>query len=397
MRPAAAPPLVLVLSLCAAAPAPFQPSECLDAYRDSFFAHWGIAPDDWAALCAQTGTADAALRMGRRAFPAPGVQSQAEARPQALRRADASVNAASERVGAALADDVATLYGERAASASPGPDSAAPAESPPAMSVPRARSKRSPPPGLPTDRSKTSYIISLERRLMDNGSAPEAIAYLRARYRDLLEHLDVDTLGNLVVNGQHLALIPKDKKLTDVAPFTHLREMKTFDGRSWSDVRAVANVPMGQDKPGYAAAVPEENMVGADGYGKGFTFFHEYGHAVHSYGLAYTPPPPNGWTERIERLLRGDPPTGKRVKRIYDAAMRRPQKTGLDAYANSNDLEMYAQATAAFFGAGYTYYKTSANAVPFKETPLSLYRADSDLFRLCMSVYGRPGRHQEKK
>ena len=131
-------------------------------------------------------------------------------------------------------------------------------------------------------------------------------------------------------------------------------------------------------------------------YQQGFTFFHEYGHAVMMKGLPPKAPPPDGFLETLGRDLWGDPANQQRIKEIYDASMKRPQKSGLDAYANSNDDEFYAQATAAFFGVGYQYHKVPKDKVLFQETPASLDKANPDIYNLCASVYGRPGRWTNK-
>jgi hypothetical protein len=378
-----------------------------------------VRADDAAAMCAQGVPGRARIPRPAGAAPAAGSSRAPPARAaaaedQAGRRAAAGVGSAASRIGAALGGDVASLYGERTGEAggveaSPTPGYAAgkvagaaaaavvgiSATAPPPVQDPSLPIKAVPPPPYnPSDKEKAPYLITLDQRLAANGASPEAVAYLRERYHDMLEHLDAHTLQNLVNNNQNLAIIPKDKKLTDVAPFTELKGKKTFDGRPWEGVRGVAGVPMGAGKPGCAVAIGEENLTGnGGGYPKGFTFFHEYGHAVMGSGLDPKTPPPSGWMDTVTRAMWGDPPTKQHIKEIYDASMKRPEKTGLDAYANSNDDEFFAQSTAAFFGVGYKYLKAPKDKTLFQETPVTLAKANSDVFKLCISIYGRPGRY----
>ncbi len=384
-----------------------------------------IRADDAAALCAQgvPGRAKlpktgAAVSVG--GFSAPTAE-QAAVQGRAQQRATSGVAASAGRINAALGGDVASLYGERTGSAvgDGGSAPAAGSATPLPRSGPRdpglgeagrtktaspARSAPPPPvvvPYTPSDPAKAKSLIILDKWLMTNGASSASVSYLRERYRDMLEGLSPEVLQNLVNSGQRVAIIPEKKKLTEVAPFQALAGKKTFDGRKWETVRGVAGVPLGPGKHGCAVAIGEENLGGdGGGYPKGYTFFHEYGHAVKLNGLPPKTLAPVGFVEKVKRAAWGDPGTQQHVKEIYDASMKRPQKTGLDSYANSNDDEFYAQATAAFFGVGYRYYKTPEDKkkhVLTQETPVSLARANFDISKLCVSVYGTPGRYWKKE
>jgi hypothetical protein len=247
-----------------------------------------------------------------------------------------------------------------------------------------------PPQYAPRDKEKAPYLVELDHNLIASGATPKEVATLRSGYRNLLEHLDAAVLKNLVKYEQHLVVIPKDKKLTEVAPFTALAGQKTFDGRKWEEVRGVS---VESKKTGCAVAVAAENLSGdGGGYPKMFGFYHEYGHAVHGAGLLPRDSPPNDWTERLLRSMWGNPPTKEAITRLYKTSMTRPQKTDLGDYADSNEYEFFAQGTAAYFDYGYVYYKKqNGKNARFQETPSSLKKANSGLFDLCLSLYGLVG------
>ena len=333
----------------------------------------------------------------------------------AIQHVAQSVGAKTEAIKAVAVGDVARLYGEAIHSNSVETvttRSSASGVTPVQAQSAASRSNRLdsasvPSSYVPADKVKFSYLQTLDQYLVTNGAGPEAVGYLRVRYRDMLERLSPETLKNLVDEKVHLEIIPEGKELTDVGPFQVLKGKKTFDGRVWDTVRGVADVSM--DHGGQAVAVGEENFLASGGgYAKGFLFFHEFGHAVMDAGLpAHGPtPPPPGLFDNLYALLIAAPsdfePSRGRIASIYQDAMKRPQKTDLGDYANSNDREFWGQASAAYFGAGYSYMKDAVRdgkktQTLFQETPVSLRAADQAIYMICAQVYGKSGRYWEKK
>jgi len=90
-------------------------------------------------------------------------------------------------------------------------------------------------------------------------------------------------------------VVPRNKKMTDLVEFSSLKGTKTFDGRTWDDVRGSGGFRVPGKKPVYVA-VTEENLTGAalEGdvattagcYAKGYsTTSHEFAHVIDQRGL----------------------------------------------------------------------------------------------------------------
>lgn len=160
-----------------------------------------------------------------------------------------------------------------------------------------------------------------------------------------------------------LAIIPQDKKLTDLPEFRSLRGVPLPDGRVWDDVRGVGFVA--QDDGTVAVAAGEENFLeGAapDRYPKGFLLAHEFSHAVHGYGLS---------TSETAAI----------------AAAYRARKAGpLDFpshYASTNELEYFAVSASSFFG------RTLGGSDPERDIRW-IEQHDAAIFSVLGRAYGAP-------
>lgn len=137
-----------------------------------------------------------------------------------------------------------------------------------------------------------------------------------------------------------LVIIPRDRRMTDVAEFADLEGKPTIDGRPFDDVRGSGGMSTGGL---WAIAIPEENLVEAgtsgplmadgtapnpyaDGYSVGL---HELAHTVEAKGL----------TSDEKR----------RVIALYEAR-RLAGGPWTEAYGASNEREYFAQSTNCYFG-----------------------------------------------
>ena len=132
-----------------------------------------------------------------------------------------------------------------------------------------------------------------------------------------------------------LHVIPANKKLTDLAEYTHLKGVRTFDGRLYDDLRGAGGEKVG-DTIRYAVA--EEQLVTVagrpSGYAQGFVAGHETGHIVEQYALT---------TEQSAEL-----------HKLFDDRTKAggPWLAPAD-YTKSNFEEYFAQGVAAYFGRPY--------------------------------------------
>jgi hypothetical protein len=160
-----------------------------------------------------------------------------------------------------------------------------------------------------------------------------------------------------------LVIVPRDKKMTDVAEFAGLRGKKTFDGRLWDDVRGSGGRRVAGGK--WAIAVPEENLVaaGKDTYPDGYSVgLHEFAHTVHLKGLG------SGDRRKLDELY---------------AARKKAGGPWTEAYGASNAREYYAQCTNCYFGANAG---VGANGADWLRTN------DAPMFDFLGTVYGPPPR-----
>jgi hypothetical protein len=140
-----------------------------------------------------------------------------------------------------------------------------------------------------------------------------------------LARRNVALFGNRDVQ---LHIIPKDRKLTDLAEFASLKGTRTHDGRLYDDVRGVGGITAGTS---ILFAVGEDALVAFPGkpfYRGGAVVCHEGGHVVHRFGF-----------------------TKHEQKRVESVFAKRKKANGpwVDPYASSNPEEYFACATEAFF------------------------------------------------
>jgi hypothetical protein len=160
-------------------------------------------------------------------------------------------------------------------------------------------------------------------------------------------------------------VIPKDKKLTDLPEFAHLKGVKTFDGRNYDDLRGVGGTRVGNV---VRFAIAEEQLVpvaGAPpGYGPGFVGAHESGHVVMDFALTSS--------------------QQTRLKAAYDARKKAngPWLPPPD-YTKSSSSEYWAQVSAAYFGRPYS--DTEEHRKVFNRDWLK--RNDPAIFLLLQEVY----------
>jgi hypothetical protein len=119
--------------------------------------------------------------------------------------------------------------------------------------------------------------------------------------RDMALHILTTQLANKAVARKLLdetvkvVVVPRNKKMTDLVEFSSLKDAKTFDGRTWNEVRGSGGFRVPGKSEVYVA-VSEENVTGKDAeddaagtswcYDKGYsTTSHEFAHVMDNYGL----------------------------------------------------------------------------------------------------------------
>lgn len=160
-----------------------------------------------------------------------------------------------------------------------------------------------------------------------------------------------------------LVIIPRDRKMTDVAQFASLKGTKTFDGRVWDDVRGSGGMKVAGGL--WAIGVPEENLVAAspdnDGYGAGYSVgMHELSHTIHSKGVSDD-----------ER---------KKITELY-AARKKAGGPWTESYGASNEQEYYAQSTNCYFGENKGIGQNGARW---------LLDNDKAMYDFLVTIYGPP-------
>ncbi len=97
--------------------------------------------------------------------------------------------------------------------------------------------------------------------MVAHGTSPEAEQNAQKELEDHFGRLAPDNLAQLKSQTIELHIIPRDKKLTDLAEFSKLKGTKTWDGRIWDDVRGIMDpVKVGST---WRFAVGEEELAGA--------------------------------------------------------------------------------------------------------------------------------------
>lgn len=194
---------------------------------------------------------------------------------------------------------------------------------------------RNPLPVVPGEQRRTVLGV----QIIGRGVSPSALDACEALVRlELGQREDIQQR----MQRAHVALviIPRDRRMTDVAEFENLKGTPTIDGRGFDDVRGSGGMAAGGL---WAIAVPEENLVEAgtsgplmangkapnpyaDGYSVGM---HELAHTVEAKGLT-----------SAER---------RRVIELYEAH-KLAGGPWTEAYGASNEREYFAQSTNCYFG-----------------------------------------------
>lgn len=244
-------------------------------------------------------------------------------------------------------------------------------------------------PFVSNDPLRKRYLAELDARLVTTGISREAEAYARSLFRAMLSQTDPRALEGMLNNNTYLFIIPKGKKLVDLPEFAQLKGKRASDGRLYDNLGGVANVLFMNGK-GRATAIDEENLVGqapiAAGYPKGFVLIHELAHAIHfalpDTGLRHFKERIHGAKKEVMLKMKQESQASSRiqlanpflwlfvggrasmngynekstsfkdVEKAYKMVRRRPGRTRLGHYADSNEFEAFGQATAAYFGKG---------------------------------------------
>jgi len=206
---------------------------------------------------------------------------------------------------------------------------------------------------------------TLATKIVDHGASSDAVEMAKLRMNQVLGSLADPAAGELKGATVELHIIPHDKKLTDLPQFASLKGTKTFDGRTYDELRGVGATKAG-DTIRYAIA--EEQLVAIKGqpsaYALGFVAAHESGHVVEQFGL-----------------------TKEQKKDLKDAYDARKTAKGPwlapDWYTSSGTGEYFAQTTSAYFDRPYSDSETDKKTY----TRAWLKKNDPAIAKLLASVY----------
>lgn len=150
-------------------------------------------------------------------------------------------------------------------------------------------------------------------------------------------------LARVALHGGSHDILMEKERTTDARSRRWLKGKRTFDGRSWDDVRGIG---------GLSAATGIEALDEA--HGGGFqTLVHELAHQVHHFSLR--------------------PEQKNEIRELYQAADR--GDLFLDYYAASNEAEYFAQGVEAYF----SYLKSAGQPLTHGHTHFELLRRDPRL------------------
>ncbi len=431
--------------LVALSPSAWAAEPCLDYYTTSLQENWEVSQAQWAALCkespdpennfltVQSWFIEACLKKAMPSIQAGRVSSDDAAKlcaqgvlgrgtiPPAMEvpqpRGEQAANL-KDQAGRIVAyslgiedaikkGEVASLYGERAIS---GPAEPAPVPLEPAGAVhsgrarPRtaARLDNLPGPPAPDDIlvQRALNVKVIQNRVVADEVSKQAADQARFIIGQMLANADPAVVQNLADRKLYTYIIPKNKDLTALAPFAHLKGTKTFDGRVWDKVRGLGSTELAGG--GYALAAAEEellpNLTPEQGYPENYILVHEFAHAVQIHGLPTRPtayPALISIFARLGKLVDGA--RGKALERLaldslpastsysetfsfYRSRMKKSAKSGLGPYADVNEMEFFAELTAAYFDAGWTNNKHNDLKLLMDQRP--------ELAQLMFRVYG---------
>jgi hypothetical protein len=199
--------------------------------------------------------------------------------------------------------------------------------------------------------------------VVEHGVGEEVSKLAKARMTEVIGGLKTEGADKLAGLTVELHIIPKDKKLTDLAEFANLKGTKTWDGRTYDELRGVGGTKSGST---IRYAVAEEQLTGGgeQAYAPGFVAEHESGHIVEQFAM----------TKDQKDAL----------KKAYDdrKAANGPWLNP-ETYTSGGADEYFAQSTSAWFGRPYSTSKEDKE----QYTKGWLEKHDPAMCTLLKSVY----------
>jgi hypothetical protein len=199
--------------------------------------------------------------------------------------------------------------------------------------------------------------------VVEHAVGEEVSKLAKARMTEVIGGLKTEGADKLAGLTVELHIIPKDKKLTDLAEFAYLKGTKTWDGRTYDELRGVGGTKSGST---IRYAVAEEQLTGGgeQAYAPGFVAEHESGHIVEQFAM----------TKDQKDAL----------KKAYDdrKAAGGPWLNP-ESYTSGGADEYFAQSTSAWFGRPYSTSKDDKE----QYTKAWLEKNDPAMCTLLKSVY----------
>lgn len=214
---------------------------------------------------------------------------------------------------------------------------------------------------LQADGEKTKKAVVTT--VVEHGVGEEVSKQAKARMTEVIGGLKTEGADKLAGLTVELHIIPKDKKLTDLSEFAYLKGTKTWDGRTYDELRGVGGTKSGST---IRYAVAEEQLTGGgeQAYAPGFVAEHESGHIVEQFAMT------------------------KDQKDALKKAFDERTKAGgpwlsPDTYTSGGADEYFAQSTSAYFGRPYS----TSDEDKKQYTKTWLEKNDPAMLTLLKSVY----------
>jgi hypothetical protein len=211
----------------------------------------------------------------------------------------------------------------------------------------------------------TAHIHGGDIDIMAFGCVDERAIIICARtVEQMLRDASREVCQRLIMRKISIAVIGRAQKTSDMPPHSFLRDMSTFDGRSFDDgcrgVGGTCSVP--------CTSVGVENllMLAEDEYADESILVHEFGHCVMNCGF--------------------DDIQAQRIVALYGAAIDAGGHGDPSTYMMSNKEEYWAEMTQAWFHA--TARSDVNNGI---RTRADVKKRDAGLAQLLADVYGDGG------